>query len=73
VTIHWEDPFSLTPALSPRERETFACAGNSAGFCEYNWMAKNYYLSSGERVRVRGNSTSNCIDMTVTDIDSARG
>ena len=62
VTIHLEDPFPLTPTLSPGERETVAGAGNSSRSCEYSQMAESYSLSSGERVGVRGNSISNCID-----------
>ena len=59
VTVDLEDPFPLTPALSPWERETIGGAGN--GFSEYRQSATSYSLSSGERVRVRGNSMPACI------------
>jgi hypothetical protein len=58
-----EDPFPLTPALSPRERETIGDAGSSAASWEYSQMGEGYSLSFGERVRVRGNSIPNCIDL----------
>jgi hypothetical protein len=61
MTIHLEDPFPLTPALSPLKRETFGGAANGAGSCEYYQMVDNDSRSCAERVRVRGNSMSNCI------------
>jgi hypothetical protein len=57
-----EDPFPLTPALSPWEREIVGGAGNGSPFSEYPQSAESYSLSSGERVRVRGNSMTNCIN-----------
>ena len=56
-----EDPFPLTPALSPWERETIGGAGSNSPSCEYSRMAESYSISFGERVRVRGNSITNCI------------
>ena len=57
-----EDPFPLTPALSPRERETIGDAGSSSASWEYSQMGEGYSLSFGERVRVRGNSPPTCMD-----------
>ena len=54
-----EDPFPLTPALSPWERETIGGDGNESPFKEHPHTAESYSLSSGERVRVRGNYSSN--------------
>src|ERR1039458_9111050 len=50
VTIQLEDPFPLTPALSPWEREIVGGAGNGLPFSEYSQSAQSYSLSSGERV-----------------------
>ena len=62
VTIHLEGPFPLTPARSPRERETVGGAGSSARSRQNSQMAESYSLSFGERARVRGNPMSNCRD-----------
>jgi hypothetical protein len=61
VTVQAEGPFPLTPALSPEEREIVRSAGNSSPFSERSRPADRYSLSSGERARVRGNSTPDCI------------
>jgi hypothetical protein len=57
-----ENPFPLTPALSPWEREIGGGARKESPFSEYPQSAESYSLSSGKRVRVRGNSMPNCID-----------
>jgi len=60
--MHLERPFPLTPALSPGERETVAGAGNGPLSLEYRQIGGSYSLSSGERVRLRGNSRPDCVD-----------
>jgi hypothetical protein len=71
VAIQSRAPFPLTPALSPRRGSAVRRAGKGSPSSEGSQMGVADSFFSGERVRVRGNSTFSGMD-TASGGGSAR-